>query len=81
MFKQTFKNQSKKYYSLLLDYLLSKQAKKAKADEIKKKEIMKFLDCDEILPAFLLLYLNFRGVLTVLDKLFEIFNDLIKDAK
>jgi hypothetical protein len=39
------------------------------------------LDCEEIIPSFLLIYLVFLGMFQLLDKLIEIFKDLMIDAK
>lgn len=52
-----------------------------KTDDVKKKDIFKYLDCEEILPSLLLIYLVFQSIFSILDKVFEIFQDLIKDSK
>jgi hypothetical protein len=60
MIEASFKNQSKKFYNLILDFILQqKQAKKMKTDDVRKKDIFKYLDCEEILPSLLLIYLVF----------------------
>jgi hypothetical protein len=58
-----------------------KQAKNLKTTEIKKKDIFKYLDCEEILPSLLLFYLVFQSIFSIIERLQEIFNDLIKDCK
>ena len=81
LISKSFLNQTKKYYNLTLDHLLSKQEGKNLGEEVKKKEIFKYLDCEEILPAFLLMYLVFRGQFSFLEKLFTIYKDLIESQK
>lgn len=60
---------------------MAKHASKLGSADIKKKEIFKYLDCGEVLPAFLLIYLIFSGIHGMIEKLESIFTDLVNDAK
>ena len=80
MVEASFKNQSKKYYNLVLDHLLSKKQGN-QPEEMTKKEIFKFLNCEEILPAFLLIYLVFSGIFNLISQLLFSFDDICQGAK
>jgi hypothetical protein len=75
--KRTFKNSSKRFYYLMLDFLMSNVQKKMPSLTItNKKEIFRHLDCEEILPSFMLLYLIFSGLYIPLDRLAEMLREL-----
>ena len=76
MVDQTFKNQTKKFYNLMLDHLLVKHSERKK-EEVKKKEIFSFLDCQEILPAFMLSYLIFSSVYGLLNSISKSYKDIV----
>lgn len=77
MLDQTFKNQTKKFYNLMLDHLLAKHSERRK-EEVNKKEIFKSLDCEEILPAFMLSYLIFNSTYGLLSSIFKSYSEIIE---
>jgi hypothetical protein len=75
--KKTFKNNSKRFYSLMLDHLMASVLSKAPNIIINnKKEIFAYLDWEDILTSFALLYLIFSGLYISLERLADIFKSL-----
>ena len=75
--KIAFNNNSKRYYHLMLDFLMSKVQSKVQSTTIQsKKEVFRHIDCENLLPSFMLLYLIFTGVYSFLDRLSGIFNEI-----
>ena len=72
--KVAFNNNSKRFYHLMLDYLMSK-VQVTKIDN--KKDVFAYLDCEEILPSFMLLYLVFSGIYISLDRLNDMFKEIV----
>ena len=73
--RRTFNNNSKRFYHLMLDSLMSNMIIK-NANIGDKKEVFKFLDFEDILPSFFLLYFIFSGIYISLDRLALIFFQL-----
>ena len=75
--KLAFNNNSKRFYHLMLDFLMSNvMNKNSNAKITNKKEVFGFLDCEEILPSFMLLYLVFSGIYMSLDRLSDVFKEI-----
>ena len=75
--KIAFNNNSKRYYHLMLDFLMSKVQSKTQGPTIQsKKEVFRYLDWERLLPSFMLLYLIFTGIYSFLDRLSEMFNEI-----
>lgn len=75
--KIAFNNNSKRYYHLMLDFLMSKVQSKVQSTTIQsKKEVFRHIDWESLLPSFMLLYLIFTGVYSFLDRLSAMFNEI-----
>lgn len=78
--KRTFNNNSKRFYHLMLDNLmLSVQKKTPNITISNKKDIFRYLDNEDILSSFMLMYLIFSGIYVTLDRLSDMFRQLCDD--
>lgn len=59
--KKTFINNCKRFYHLMLDSLMCK-VKSKNITMSNKKEVFRYLDCEDVLPSFALMYLIFSGM-------------------
>jgi len=75
--KKTFRNNSKRFYNLMLDFLMASVLEKAPNVTISnKKEIFMYIDWEDFLTSFALLYLIFSGLYVSLDRLSDIFKNI-----
>ena len=78
--KTGFKNQQKKFYNLIQDYLLQK-AVDPESWKKGKKEIFWNLSCQEMASAYFLLFLSFSAFRSIIDRLGADFTEIVTDAK